>query len=378
MTHEEYQQIKGIFQSVMDLDPAERSAYLEQNYGSRPEVRREVERLLNSVESDFLDKPAVETLAADIVGGGFSTGDMVGHYRIIKKIGSGGMGDVFLAEDVGLGRLAALKFLTAGFADNEEHLHRFVREAKAVSALNHPNIMTVYEIGEVAGARFIAAEYIRGVSLRNHVDGKRLNPREALGIAIQIAAGLEAAHAAGIMHRDIKPDNVMIRGDGLVKVLDFGAAKREPHAGASSALSLHTEPGMVIGTIAYMSPEQTQGKTLDARTDLWSLGVVLSEMLTANQPFGGESKADTIAMILTEDPTPLYESIPDELRRIVARCLEKKTDKRYQSATELLRDLKAFEHGIESSAVIENWVDSLQNMAIEAAVGDHDGKGRND
>lgn len=375
MTHEEYQQIKDIFHAVVDLTPAERSAYLEENYGSKPEIRREVEKLLGSLESNFLDRPAVETLAADIVSGGHATGEMVGHYRIIKHIGSGGMGEIFLAEDVGLGRLAALKFLSVEFAEDEEHLHRFLREAKAVSVLNHPNIMTVYEIGEIGSSRYIAAEYIRGVNLRQHINGKPLDRREALRIAAQIAAGLEAAHEAGIMHRDIKPDNIMIRDDGLVKILDFGAAKRELQAGAISHL---TEPGKVIGTVAYMSPEQTRGKTLDARTDLWSLGVVLSEMLTGNQPFDGESKADTIALILTEDPPPLDESIPEQLRKIVARSLEKKTDKRYQTAKELLDELKTFEHGIESSAVIENWVDSLQNMASEATVGDHDGKGPND
>ncbi|MFN0140294.1 MAG: serine/threonine protein kinase [Pyrinomonadaceae bacterium] len=375
MTHEEYQRIKDIFHAVVDLTPAGRSAYLEENYGSQPIIRSEVEKLIGSLESDFLDKPAVETFAADIVSGGHAAGEMVGHYRIIKHIGSGGMGEIFLAEDVGLGRLAALKFLTAGHAEDEEHLHRLLREAKAVSVLNHPNILTVYEIGEIGSSRYIAAEYIRGVNLRQHINGKQLDPREALRIAAQIAAGLEAAHEAGIMHRDIKPDNIMIRDDGLAKILDFGAAKREHQAGGGSHL---TEPGKVIGTIAYMSPEQTQGKMVDGRTDLWSLGVVFLEMLTGNQPFDGESNADTMAQILTEDPPALDESIPDELRRIVAKCLGKKTDKRYQTATELLHDLKTYEHAIESSAVIENWVDSLQNMASEATVGDHEGKDPND
>jgi serine/threonine-protein kinase len=368
MNRDDYQQVKQIFHSALDIAPDNLADYLNEQCSDNTAIRQEVERLLDSHDSDYLEHPAIEAMAEEIVGGSFAAGEMVGHYRIVEKIGSGGMGEVFLAEDVELGRLAALKFLTVEFAEDEEHLHRFLREAKAVSALNHPNIMTVYEIGEIGGSRYIAAEYIRGVNLRQHMNGEPLDPGETLRIAVQIAAGLEAAHEAGIMHRDIKPDNVMIRDDGLVKVLDFGLAKHAPQADANFLLSHRTEPGMALGTVAYMSPEQTQGKTLDGRTDLWSLGVVLSEMLTGNQPFGGESKADTIAMILTEEPPTLDESIPEQLRRIVAKCLVKKTDERYQSARELLHDLKTFKHDIESSAAIENWVDSLQNMATDAGV----------
>ena len=366
MNRENYQRVKEIFQAVLELAPDERRPHLDKICSNDVALRDEVERLLDSHDSGYLERPAAERFAEEIVSVGFAAGEMVGHYRIVEKIGSGGMGEVFLAEDVELGRLAALKFLTVEFAEDKEHLHRFLREAKAVSTLNHPNIMTVYEIGEIAGARYIAAEYIRGVNLRQHMNGEPLERGETLRIAVQIAAGLEAAHEAGIIHRDIKPDNVMIRDDGLVKVLDFGLAKRAPQRDANFELSHLTEQGMVIGTVAYMSPEQTQGRTIDGRTDLWSLGVVLSEMLTGIQPFDGESKADTIAMILMEDPPPLNESIPEELRRIVSKCLEKKMDERYQSATELLFDLKTFEHDIESSAAVENWVDSLQNIAAES------------
>src|SRR5258708_3954385 len=265
-----------------------------------------------------------------------SANTTLSHYRIVSKIGAGGMGEVYLAEDTHLERQVALKVLRAEIADAEERVRRFVQEAKAASALNHPNILTVYEIGHVENLRFIATELIKGETLRDRLRGEPLTLRETLDVTLQVAAALNGAHDAGIVHRDIKPENIMLRDDGLAKVLDFGLAKlteKKPETVSSEDVTrvhFKTSPGLVMGTVAYMPPEQARGKELDSRSDIWSLGVVIYEMLTKRTPFAEETASDTIAAILTRDPAPLEADTPSELQRIIRKALQKKADERYQ------------------------------------------------
>jgi serine/threonine protein kinase/Tfp pilus assembly protein PilF len=278
------------------------------------------------------------------------------HYRIVRKIGAGGMGEVYLAEDTELEREVALKILLAEVAGDEDRLLRFVREAKSASALNHPNILTVHEIGSFENSRFIATELIKGETLRERLQGERLTVRETLDIAVQIASALNAAHSAGIVHRDIKPENVMLRDDGLVKVLDFGLAKlTEKKTEAidtegETRAQVKTSPGMVMGTARYMSPEQARGKEIDARSDIWSLGVVLYEMLTGHTPFLGETQADIMVSVLSREPPPLssyVHDLPAELEWIVSKALSKNVEARYQTSKGLRADLDRIKKRIE-------------------------------
>lgn len=238
-----------------------------------------------------------------------SAGQRVGHYEILKPLGKGGMGEVYLAQDTKLRRKVALKVLPRNLISNRERLHRFEREAQAASALNQPNIITIHEIGRCGDTHFIATEFIDGHTLRRKLQKTRLEIKEALNIATQITAALDAAHRSGIVHRDMKPENVMVREDGLVKVLDFGLAKLTESKDSSPADSeattrvlVKTTPGLVMGTVTYMSPEQARGKEVDARTDIFSLGVVLYEMLVGRSPFAGETTSDVIVAILKTEP----------------------------------------------------------------------------
>ncbi len=278
----------------------------------------------------------------------FTSETQLGHYKILSPLGAGGMGEVFLAEDTRLDRKVAVKFLSGEFGKDTDKLNRFVQEAKAASALNHPNIITVYEIGEANGVNFIATEFIDGKTLRERMR-EHLTFDEILSIVIQSAEALSAAHAAGIVHRDIKPENIMIRPDGYVKVLDFGLAKltEQHHAEAESEDAtiklVKTNPGVVMGTVNYMSPEQARGKDIDARTDIFSFGIVLYEMIAGKLPFAGETMTDVLAAILNAEPEPLKNHAPDtpqELQRIVGKTLKKKRDQRYHSTRDLLGDLK--------------------------------------
>ncbi len=267
-------------------------------------------------------------------------------------LGSGGMGEVYLAEDTRLKRKIALKMLPSSLSGDTKSVRRFEQEAYAASALNHPNILTVHEFGEHEGMNFIASEYVRGETLRARLSGgKPFSPAEVLDIALQIAAALAAAHAFGIIHRDIKPENVMIRDDALVKVLDFGLAKltlKDESVDNEGETALHTTPGMIMGTASYMSPEQARGRATDARTDIWSLGVVLYEMLAGRPPFKGETASDTMAAILTHEP-PDLDHLPGELNRILRKTLQKEADARYQTVKDLLLDLENFKR--ESASV---------------------------
>jgi len=291
------------------------------------------------------------------------------HYRILSKVGAGGMGEVYMAEDTKLGRHVALKVLTHELTENQQYLQRFEREARAASALNHPNILTIYEIGESAGTHFIATEFIEGESLRQRIKRGPMDVPEVLDIGIQIASALAAAHEAGIVHRDVKPENIMLRKDRLVKVLDFGLAKLVKQAapgvdreGVTKAL-LKTTPGVVMGTMTYMSPEQARGRDVDERTDTWSLGIVLYQMVTGNVPFAGDTMSDVIASILKTDPPPLThetQPVPRELEHIVSKALRKNREERYQRIRDLLIDLKDCKHELEFAAKLERSLHSEQ------------------
>ncbi len=285
------------------------------------------------------------------------------HYRIVSRLGAGGMGEVYLAQDTKLDRKVAIKFLHEEFSKDADKLGRFIQEAKAASALNHPNILTVYEIGDVDGKNYIATELIDGQTLREHLSRKEsLQLNTILKIGVQVSEALAAAHQAGIVHRDIKPENIMIRRDGYAKVLDFGLVKLTEKKNAddvsledATRAFINTTPGLVMGTVSYMSPEQARGKETDARTDIWSLGVVLYEMLSGKVPFSGETVNHTIVSIL-EKELLLLENVPAELQRIVRKSMTKDVDMRYQSARDLLIDLKNLRRDLDIQGELERSV----------------------
>src|SRR5215471_1135196 len=256
---------------------------------------------------------------------GLEPGAVLGHYRVLAQIGAGGMGEVYLAQDTRLERRVAIKLLPTEFTTDPDRVRRFEQEAKSASALNHPNIITIHEIGETADSHYIATEYIEGETLRHHMPEQGMSPRDIVDIGIQMGSALSAAHRAGIIHRDIKPENVMLRPDGYAKVLDFGLVKLAEKEfidvqSRTRTLQNTTEPGYVVGTVRYMSPEQARGKPLDARTDIFSLGIILYEMITGCAPFRGESMADILAAILQNEPPLLANYLtdaPEELQRIV-------------------------------------------------------------
>jgi len=289
--------------------------------------------------------------------------DKVSHYRILEKLGAGGMGEVYLAEDMKLGRKIAIKILSEEFTTNKDRLHRFEQEASAASNLNHPNILTIHEMGIDEGRHYIATEFIDGVTLRRKMAASQLETHTILDIAVQVASALEEAHAAGIVHRDIKPDNIMVRRNGYVKVLDFGLAKltetvdRSPSDGeAATRVLVHTDAGVVMGTSHYMSPEQARGKPVDARSDIWSLGVVIYEMIAGRTPFEGETSTDVIVAITQKEPPPVARfatEVPAELDWIVMKALRKDRDERYQTIKELITDLKRLKQRLEFQSELE-------------------------
>jgi Tol biopolymer transport system component len=289
-----------------------------------------------------------------------SPGTHLDRYEIISSLGSGGMGEVYLAQDTRLKRQVALKLLPVQFTRDEDRVRRFEQEAQAASALNHPNIITIHEIGQAGSSHFIATEFIAGQTLRQKLVQEKLGLRSAFDVALQVASALVAAHAAGIVHRDIKPENVMVRPDGLVKVLDFGLAKltekqlTTADAEATTTIAgTETDPGTVMGTAQYMSPEQARGQAVDARTDIFSLGLVLYEMITGKRPFEGATPTDVIVSILTRDPTPaslFTPEVPAELDRIISKALEKDREERYQVVKELLLDVKRLKRQVRFDA----------------------------
>jgi len=378
MTPQKWKKVKSVFSRILELPLEQRPDFLEQIGADDAQLRREVEQLLVSYnENDpFLENSAIEEIA-DIIfdeekrnGDFFSATEnphfepgtvLSGRYEIIRQLGKGGMGEVYLANDSKINRHVSLKVLQTDVASSKERLRRFHQEAKAISALNHPHIMTIYEFDKTADEiQFIVGEFIDGKTLNDYRNREKLDIGEVLEIAIQAASALSAAHEAGIVHRDIKPENIMVRRDGYIKVLDFGLAKliqpKSFQISDSEEMTRElnsTHPGAIMGTAAYMSPEQARGTKVDIRTDLWSLGVVIYETLTGQKPFSGETSTDIMAAVLREEPRALSShlaNVPAELEWIVSKSLEKKPESRYQTASELRADLEKIKKIIEYDA----------------------------
>ena len=371
MNPQPWEHVKEVLYAAIERPNHERAQFLDGECGGDLVLRQEVESLIASYERDggLLDRPRDEAIAEFLVTG--SREDLIGRtfgsYHVISLLGAGGMGDVYLAEDRRLGRKVALKLLPAIFTNDADRLRRFQQEARAASALNHPNILTIHEVGEIEGRNFISTEFIEGETLRDRIRASSMTVEEVFDIAIQTASALIVAHRAGIVHRDIKPENIMLRHDGYVKVLDFGLAQlteqredelalqsgladstdgrsepREPAGNAVTILLGNTGTGALMGTARYMSPEQARGERVDERTDIWSLGIVLYEILAGHLPFSGESAGDYVSAILARDPHPFESLLPDVpagFERIVGKCIQKDRHDRYQSADDLLEDL---------------------------------------
>ncbi|HKQ79531.1 MAG TPA: protein kinase [Blastocatellia bacterium] len=367
MKPERWGQIERLYHDALDLPPGERTAFLDEACGDDQDLRREVESLLDCDEraQDFIATPP-DTIAAELMAAAQApslVGGSLNHYRVLSTLGRGGMGEVYLATDTRLGRKVAVKLLHSEFMRDADRVRRFEQEARAASALNHPNILTIHEISEVSTnsgvAHYIVSEFVEGQTLRTMMRAGGLGVSQAIGIVNQVAGALAVAHEAGIVHRDIKPENVMVRADGLVKILDFGLAKLteqsaappEVNSQAETMAHLSTEPGVVMGTVSYMSPEQARGLKVDHRTDIFSLGVTLYEMVTGRRPFEGATMSDVIAALLTAEPLALRSiepNAPARMERITQKCLAKDYKARYQSAGELLSDLKKIEQELKS------------------------------
>ena len=363
MKPERWQQVANLYHAAHERNAGERTSFLRESCGGDEELRREVESLLayEDQAENFIESPALEVAArmiAERQDQTVSAGQMINQYQIISRLGAGGMGEVYLAEDTRLQRRVALKFLPSLGTQDEAHLRRFELEARAIAALSHPNVCTIHEVIETGeGRHCIVMEYVEGVTLRERMAGGHIELGEALEVTIQVASALALAHTAGIVHRDIKPENIMLRQDGYVKILDFGLAKlteRKSELTDTEAetqiIELKTTPGMVLGTVAYMSPEQARGLPVDGRTDVWSLGVVLYEMVTGQRPFAAATPTDLIISIVGQEPEPLDKlapSAPTQLGRIMSKALAKDREGRYHTAGDLLVNLKDLRREVE-------------------------------
>jgi serine/threonine-protein kinase len=364
MTSERWEQVKRIYDSALKREASQRAAYLDQACAHDAAVRQEVESLLDyEIQAEsFIEAPAL-AVAAGLLASETArspVGQRIGPYQVLSLLGAGGMGEVYLADDSRLGRKVALKLLPSRYTQEAERMRRFDREARATSALNHPNILTIHEIGQVDETHYLVTEYVDGQTLRQRMKTARLKLDEAVDVAVQIAGALAAAHEAAIVHRDIKPENIMVRHDGIVKVLDFGLAKLTepaPSAVDSQAASLatnSTDTGVVLGTVRYMSPEQARGQKVDERSDIFSLGTVLYEMIAGRAPFEGETTNDTIAALLAKEPQTLSQSSPEvplELERIVMKALRKDREERFQVVRDMLGELRSLKYRLDSAAL---------------------------
>jgi eukaryotic-like serine/threonine-protein kinase len=367
MPESNWDNLNEVFHAALDMPVAERAAFIERSSKGDESLRKELESLLkyHSQTNNFLDSPAYQAAAEMLVDhGALIPSQLVAHYKIISLLGEGGMGRVYLAEDTKLHRRVALKFLSARLTSNAEWLRRFEQEARAASALNNPNILTIHEIGEADGHRFIATEFIEGQTLRERLQNG-LDSQHAIDIAAQIASALVAAHRVNIVHRDIKPENIMIRDeDGLVKVLDFGLAKVSgdkvavvTDASDSGSNNIEkTSPGLLMGTVAYMSPEQALGEPVDARTDIWSLGVVIYEMVAGHVPFAGTTSNEILSAIVSNESPAINRDdrdVPEALISIIVKALSKNRAQRYSTSQELVEDLKGSGDLLRSATKIE-------------------------
>jgi eukaryotic-like serine/threonine-protein kinase len=376
MSPDRWQQINQLFEQALAVPLAQRAAFLAQACAGDEALRDEVLSLLAADgKADALIEQPLGVVAAELLSDLPSTaplpaavlGTRLGGYQILRELGRGGMGEVYLAQDQKLGRRVALKLLPTRFTHDPERLHRFRQEARAASALNHPNIVMIFDIGQENERHFMATEFVEGQTLRAVLQRERFTMTQALDIAIQVSSALDAAHQAGIIHRDIKPENIMLRPDGYVKVLDFGLAKLteppSPQSGEDSGesecetrasdlpASFETRSGMVLGTVDYMSPEQARGQKVDTRTDQFSLGVVLYELLTGRRPFSGATRNHVLVAILDEDPPPLpAEVVLPGLQHLLSRVLAKDREQRYPNSKDLLLDLKGLKHELEFQA----------------------------
>ena len=356
MSPEDYKRLNQFFLAALELREEERAAFLDQNCGNDAELRRRIEAMLSAdAETIHLIGLPVHSAAAELSSDEASellSGRRLGHYLLNREIGRGGMGAVYLAHDEKLDRRVALKVLPARFTSDAERVRRFQREARAATALNHPNILTIFDIGQEEGLHYIATEFVEGRTLRSLIGSAEMSPGKAIDVAMQIAGALAAAHQVGIVHRDIKPENVMVRLDGYVKVLDFGLAKlteqdlsrREGETDATKSSAFETRTGVILGTVAYMSPEQARGLEVDARSDIFSLGVVLYELLTGARPFDGATRNHTLVAILDAEPMPLsarWPEAPAALQTVLDRMLAKESAQRYDSSQSLQAALQA-------------------------------------
>ena len=380
MTSDRWRKVKKIFQAALDRAPEERSAFVAEACKGDDELRREVESLISSDgrSGAFLDAPAYQAVAEKIVNekSELKPGQITGSYEIVSFISRGGMGEVYLAQDRRLSRKVALKLLPAAFTKDVERLRRFEQEARAASALNHPNIITIYEVFKTQSNYLIATEFVEGETLRQRLSHAPLTLSDSLNIAIQAADALASAHKAGIIHRDIKPENIMLRPDGYVKILDFGLAKLAEHAPETVAAEaptrqVRTGSGVIMGTAGYMSPEQARGKEVDTRSDVFSLGAVIYEMVTHQKPFDGETPSDVLASILKTEPLPIsnfFAGAPQELTRIVTKALQKDREERYQVVGDLLLDLKSLRQELDFQARLVQATSGVGSDTVAANV----------